>query len=180
MPKIFISLILLGLSLVLGVIFLWPRYQEINNLQIEIGYIEQEIENRDKYYQQLADISKELEKHQEELAKIDSALPSEFSAPALLKFLQKVAPENGLILTTVSSFSVQPSPQKADIKEIQGSLELSGSYSSLKNFLKALEKSARLIEVDSISFSTSQKKEGEIVEISEIFNFQLGIKTNSD
>lgn len=176
MPKISISFILLALSLTVGVIFLWPRYQEMDNLQIKIANMEQEIQNLDKYYQQLSAISKKLDEHQEELTKIDSALPSEFSAPSFLRFLQKVAPENGLILTSAGPFSAQPLSQKADIKEIQGSLELSGSYSSLKNFLKALEKSARLIEVDSISFSVPKTEEGEI---SEIFNFQLGIKTYS-
>lgn len=179
MPRIFISFILLGISLVLGIIFLWPHYQELDNLQIKIDNKKQEIQNRDKYYKELSSLSEKLDEYQEELVKIDSALPSEFSMPSLLKFLQKIAPENGLILTTVSSFSIQPSPQRMDIKEIQGSLKLSGSYPSLKNFLKALEKSARLIEVDSISFSVSQKKEDETVEISEIFNFQLEIKTNS-
>ena len=132
-----------------------------------------------KSYEQAFKSSKKLDEHQEELTKIDSALPSEFSAPSLLKFLQKIAPENGLVLTAVSSSLAQPLSQRNDIKEIQSSLSLSGSYSSLKNFLKVLEKSARLIKIDSVSFSTSQKKEGETAEISKIFDFQLEVKTYS-
>lgn len=179
MPRIFISFILLGISLVLGVIFFWPRYQELDNLRVQIENEKQEIQNQNEYYQELSLISKELDKHREELTKIDSALSLNPPLLSLLKYLQKIAPENGLILTGISSFLTKPIPERADIKEIQGSLKLSGSYSSLKNFLKTLEKSARLIEVDSISFSASQNKEGETVEISEIFNFSLSIRTKS-
>lgn len=179
MPRILISFILFGISLVFGVIFFWPRYQELDSLQVQIENKRQEIKNQDKYYQELSLISKELDEHQEELTKINSALSFNPPLPSLLKYLQKVAPENGLILASISSFSIQPLPERADIKEIQGSLKLSGSYPSLKNFLKTLEKSARLIEVDSVSFSVFQKKEGETVEISEIFNFSLSIRTKS-
>jgi len=181
MPRILISFILIGLSVIFGVLFLWPRYQELNNLWAQIKNKELEIQYQNEYYQELNSLSQKLEERQEGLAKIDSALPSKPRLPSLLKFFQKTASENGLILTSAGEFSIKSLPE-ANLKEIQNSLNLSGSYPALKNFLRALEKSARLIEVDSISFSASRLPATPGVpeaRISEIFNFQLKIKTYS-
>jgi Tfp pilus assembly protein PilO len=183
MPRILISAILIGLSIFLAVIFLWPRYQEFHNLLIQIENKEQEIQYQAEYYQALASVSEKLKEHQAKLEKIDLALPTGLEQSLiLLKLLQKIASENGLILTSISPLSIKPLPQNARLKEIQGTLELTGSYPALRNFLRALEKSARLIEVDNISFSTPRPllvPGGPEVEASDIFNFQLAIRTKA-
>lgn len=179
MPKTIISIILLGLSLVLGVIFVWPHYQKLIGVQLKVDHKKLEIKNLDEYYQGLSSLSKKLDEHQDGIARVDSALSNNPPLPSLLRLLQKTSSENGTILGENSSFSIEPFPERFGIQEIHGSLELSGSYPSLENFLRALEKSSRLITVDNISFSVSQKKEGEIAEISEIIKFTLGIKTYS-
>ena len=182
MPRIFISIILFGLSFVLGVVFLWPQYQEINNLLLRIENTELNIRYQEEYYKELLVLDEKLGEYQEDITKIDSALPPDILPTTFLKFLQKITSENGLILTGVSSFSSKPVPGKIDIKEGEASLSLAGSYSALKNFLVTLEKSARLIEVDSISFGASpsqfgpEETEGEV---SETFGFQLRIKIHS-
>jgi len=57
-------------------------------------------------------------------------------------------------------------------------LSLSGFYESFKNFLKKIEKSARLIEVEKISFSKGESKKIEGMEGEEgILNFNLTLKT---
>lgn len=186
MPKILISIILFGLSIFLGVIFLWPQYQELHNLQLKIQNIDLDIRYEEEYYEELSFISKQIDDYQKEISNIDSALPFNPSKPSLLRFLQKITSENGLILTNVGSFSVKPLSVEANTKEIQTSLGLVGSYPAFKNFLAVLEKSARLIEIDNISFSTSRflpvpgvpgEAESEIP--SDIFSFQLNIRTNS-
>jgi Tfp pilus assembly protein PilO len=86
--------------------------------------------------------------------------------------LQKAAPENGLLLNSIGSVSTKPSTSKPEIKEtVIGPLKLSGSYPSLKNFLVALEKNSRIIEVENISFSVP--KEGDL------FDFGITIKVYS-
>ena len=54
---------------------------------------------------------------------------------------------------------MSPSPQTtlAKLKETQIKLQLVGSYPSLKSFLSDLEKSSRIIEVDSLSFATPEE-----------------------
>lgn len=182
MPKILISVILIGLSLFLGIVFLWPKYQELNNLEEEITNIDLDIQYQDEYYKQLAITSERLNEHQAGLTKIDSALPYNPPEISLLKFLQDKASENGLIPSRLSELSVKPLPERSDIKEIQVSLELFGSYPALKNFLIALEKSSRLIEIEAISISTlaALPAPGKTeAKPSDIFSFELTIKTQS-
>ena len=44
-----------------------------------------------------------------------------------------------------------------EIRETGTNLVVAGSYSSFKNFLSTLEKTARMIELESISFSTLEE-----------------------
>lgn len=171
MPRILISIILFVITILIGIFLVWPNYLKFQNFQQQIKNKETELQYLEEYYQDLADLSEKLKGYQEELSKIDSALPESPDLPSFANFFQKTASENGLILKSLGSFSINPLAQKTEIKEISFSPELSGSYSSFKNFLKALEKSSRMIEVENISFSSP--KEGEI------FDFKLEIKTHS-
>ena len=175
MPKALIGAILIAITLLLGVVFLWPNYQRYQILRTEIKYKETEIANEAKYYEKLKSFSEAIKSQKEEIEKIDSALPSGPAiTPDLFKFLQKTASENGLV---VKGIDVSLEAQKADnsaTKDISLTVQLYGSYPSFKNFLKALEESSRLIEVGTISFSSPQK-EDEL----QLFNFDVGIKAHS-
>lgn len=182
MPKIFISIILLGLTLFLGVVFLWPQYQQLHNFQLQVKHTETEIQYQEEYYEDLSSISQKLEEYSEGITKTDSALPSNPRLLSLLKFLQDTTSENGLILGNINPFSISPSSGKDNIQEIKSSLSLTGSYSALKNFLAALRKSARLIEVENISVLSlpSLPISGETeIGVSDVLSFKLTIKTNS-
>jgi len=158
--------------LIIGVFLVFPRCQDLRALRLEIGRRNTELQSKEKHISNLQEASQELEKYQLELSKIDSALPSSPSLPSLFNFLQKVSSQNGLILEEIGSFSVSVPEEKPEIKEISLNLGVSGSYSAFKNFLSTLEKSARLIEIESISFSTPEKKESP-------FSFDLKIKVHS-
>jgi len=173
MPRVLTAIILFALTVLIAVFLLWPKYLKLANTQARIQSKEVELNYKEDYYKELSSISEKLEtEYSEKLKKIDSALPAGSSIPSLYNFLQKTASENGLVLKNVGSFAVSPSTTITGLKEISlSSLGFSGSYPSFKNFLVALEKNSRIIEVENISFSTP--KEGEI------FDFNLTIKTYS-
>lgn len=173
MPRILISTISIALTILIAIFLLWPKYLKLANLEGQIKAKETELKFKAEYYQELSFLSEKLKREfPEELEKISSALPTNPSPPSLYQFLQKTASENGLILKSIGSFSISPSTALPGIKEITlSSLEFSGSYSSFKNFLSALEKNSRIIEVENISFSAPT--EGEMLD------FKLTIKTHS-
>jgi Tfp pilus assembly protein PilO len=94
------------------------------------------------------------------------------SMPFMYGFFKKKASESGLVLKDESFASEKESNYGSGLKEQRFNLEVFGSYLAFKNFLSALEKSARIIEVESVSFSSP--KEGE-----SILPFSLSVKFHS-
>lgn len=158
------------LSLILGVGFLWPKYQDLRNSQKKIEEKKAELQYKEEYFSELNKTSDALKEYSEILQKIDSSLPADPNLPSLFDFLQKVSSQNGLVLKRINPVSTTPF-EDSKIQETHLNLSLSGSYSAFKNFLSTLQKSARLIEIESITFSSPEKEE--------TFNFDLKIKVYS-
>jgi Tfp pilus assembly protein PilO len=122
----------------------------------------EEYKNLENYYQQLREIFEKLKNYQDSLSKIDFALPENPSIPEFFNFIQKLASLSGLSLSKIDSSLIS----EEELKEWKINLSLKGDYNSFKNFLSSLEKSARFIEIDKISFSGENG----------IFDFNLELK----
>ena len=164
MNKLIITAACLVLALVSGFFLTWPKYQALQVLQTNIEAKEAELQSKESYFSQIKEISEDLEGYAESLAKISSALPETPALPSLFNFLQITASQTGLVLEEIILGSVGQG-------EIHVTCRLAGSYPSLKSFLLALESSARLIEVESISFSSPEEGKP--------FTFNLKIKVFS-
>ena len=187
--KLFITIILFGLSFIIGLVFCFPKFQEMRVAQKELESKETELEQKKAYFEEIDILSERLKQYPDELAIIDFSLPDDFSLPFLFDFFEKITSRNGLFLTNINqlsgsqqnsrssrSFAKPEISEEAEsgnnLKESRTALSFSGSYSAFKNFFYSTEKSARLIEVESVSFSLPQDK------IS-VFNFNITVKTNS-
>ncbi|MGB9743595.1 MAG: type 4a pilus biogenesis protein PilO [Minisyncoccales bacterium] len=184
MVKKIIIVISLFLALAIGWFFLWPQYQELKNVRQEIKNKQEELQMIDNYFLKLEKIKSELAQYSsEDLAKLDSALPTNPGSylPALFNYLQKSASQYGLVLKEISSAKINSLKERANLSEVVFNIQLVGSYSSLKNWLSQITKSARIIEIEDLSFAyekvatTEQKKE-----VSEpSFTFKINLKTFS-
>lgn len=159
-------------TITLVFLFLLPTYKEIKSFQFEINQKRMEIKNQEEKISHLNNLLEKLSQYQLELQKINLALPPNPSLPSLFKFLQEKALENSLILEDISTFLITPLEEKERIKQISFEIKLSGSYFAFKNFLSSLEKSARITEIEELSFSAPIKKETPTY-------YQLKIKTYS-
>ena len=179
MSRAIIIIICLSLLLIFAIGAVFSKYQELNLLQLGIKNKNAELQYETEYFSKLSDVSKNLEKYKENLAKINSALPNNPGVPDLLNFLQKTSSQTGLVLKKIGPPSTASSKEKCageknwnpEIQETAFNIAVAGSYSAFKNFLSILEKSSRMIDIESISFSASQE------EIS--FTFNLRLKTYS-
>jgi Tfp pilus assembly protein PilO len=149
---------LLFVILVITIFFVIPEYREFRVSQQNLGKIEAQYNSKVAYYADIDKASRDLRVHQDGLEKIDNALPEKPSIADLVYFLQKKSGESGLIvkdlfLTKFVSLNLENS--SGNLKEIIFSLNLLGTYPSLKNFLFSLETSARLFESDSISLTSA-------------------------
>lgn len=157
--------------ILITVLILWPKFQELKIVQKNIEGKKAEIQVREAYSLKLSEIKAKLEEYQPEFSKINSALPTNPSHLSLLNELQKTSAGSGLILAEISPAAFSPSTDLPGLRESVFSIKVVGSYSSFKNFLSTLEKSARLIEIGGISFSSGEGKGS--------FSFDVKLKTLS-
>lgn len=174
-----ITAILLFASFAIGFFFAFPTYRKWQAVSQDLRNARKEYEYVSEYYADVQKIQDQLRQYESALKKIDAALPSKFSLPALFAYLQLVTSQNGLVIGELKAPVTKASAVNPALKETVGPLNLTGSYDSLKNFLGLLYRNARLIDVRSVSFSAraggeegGEREEG-------IFEFQVGIKTYS-
>jgi len=127
-----IILICLLIPLALGGYFLcWPKYQEFKEKKVEVETKDEEIRKKEEYLLNLEILSEKLLAYEEQLSKIDLALPKDPSVAALFNFFQKTSSENGLILTNIDVgelFSLEAPEER--IQKMPFSFSVSGSYSA--------------------------------------------------
>ena len=165
-----LTILFLMTALVIFSIFIWPEYQRIKSLETKIEEINYQIKNQEDYLSYLKDIDKKIkEEYSVKISLIDYALPEDPNLPLLYDFMFKTCSQNGLILTSISNDVSEPKDEETGKTSL--GLELSGTYSSFKDFISALENSARIFEIESISFSSPEEKDLP-------FDFNLKTMTN--
>jgi len=170
--KTLLIIIILFLVLSLGSLLFLPKYQNLKSSQTTIKDTEQEIKQYQAYFSKIEKTSEELKKYSNALSKIDFALPSEPDLIPVYYFLQKNSAQAGLVFKNIGAAKTAVMEEKPAIQKHTFPVSFAGSYFAFKNFLSVLEKSARLFEVESISFSSPKDKEG-------TFIFNLTISAHS-
>jgi len=162
MPKLLTSAILFLVSFLAFWFLLYPQYQQYQTLNQKISILKNQLSAQKDYFSTLNNLWNNLKAQPDFLKKMDNALPDKFEAEKLVYFLSKNSQENGLLLSDI--LITEPSPQQNEIpsqtseekgepkpKEWRLSLNLVGNYASFENFIKQIEKSASLIEIEKIS-----------------------------
>jgi type IV pilus assembly protein PilO len=171
MSRLNLTIIFFLIVAVMAATLLWPKFQDLQISRKNLEEKKDEFQNKEEYLMKLTGLRNSLKEYQTEFSKIGFALPDNPSLPSLFSYLQETSSESGLVLERISPFSLSSSQNFPGLQETIFSIEVSGVYSSFKNFLSLLEKSARLIEIENISFSSGGDDES--------FAFDLKIKVHS-
>ncbi len=177
--------ILLIITGMMFFLFAWPKYEEFREARITLAKKEAELSGESDYYAKVEKLTVEIDARKDILAKIDDALPTDALIAPMIHFFQKSGVESGLIIKAVtftnSNASAAPpignQALKRDVKEIAFMVNMTGNYRGLKTFLIAIEKSARLFEVDTIALAPLQSLQNP----SQVQNYdiKLQIKTHT-
>lgn len=174
-----ITIAIILFAILLLVFFLVvPEYKTFAGLRMQLGEKRAEFNAKFDYYAAITKSHNDLQAHQEDIKKIDNALPAEPQDPAIGKiiyFLQETARGEGLV---VKNLFLSKSSNSADsdsnlpqaVKDMVFSVDVMGDYPALENFIISLEKSERIFEVTSISFNSQSGPP---------YSFVLQIKTYS-
>lgn len=147
-------------AIIIGAVFLYPKYQDYSALSKQIKQKEKDLQSQQDYLQKLAEINRKVEEKKDLIAKVDSAIPDEPDIPSFLNFLDETAENTGVSLENIEwSEMTSRQGEKQATKQYLVNMQVSGSYFSLKNFLNTLELSARLVEVLNTDFSLAEETE---------------------
>ena len=183
MRKLFIP-ILFFIAFLAAIYLVVPQFSKLENLQVEVANKQDELEQTANYFVNLGHALSELSSYQEYLSNIEASLPAELSLASLLGFFQDELSKNGLILKSIAqntSIAKQRAAQKAiskdksklasTIKEAFIVVNIKGSVSSFESFLRNIERSSRMIEVEQISLKDSKEKMSEITLLIKVFHY---------
>jgi Tfp pilus assembly protein PilO len=165
-----ITAIIFFVILILALFLVVPEYNNFKQLQADLSVQIAERNSKHDYYATIEKIYSDLQETQEDLVKIDDALPGESSLGEVIYFIQESARESALMLKNLSISQITGGVG-SNVKEISLVADVAGSFPSLENFLIALEKSSRILEIVNISFGVAEQ--------GAIQNFSLQIKTFS-
>jgi len=136
---------------------------EISNQQKENFLKAQEsAKNKRQYYSDLKNILVETESYKDAIDSIQASISGEVSLADLIGFFSQKASNNGLTLKSVAptqpGTTQENSQDNTKTPSQSFAISLSGGLGSLENFLKDIESSARLVEVEGISLQKKDEK----------------------
>lgn len=151
---LFIGLLLIA-TLIVGTFLTFPKYKEWSSLYKEVKNVQTEIQNQNNYFASLKKTNQELEKYQDQISKINAALPDDPLISTLGVFLNKKAFENGLVLKNMSVGTTIESQEflarEQSNEEITNSTEDTSASSSTEDASNNQAKESRLVKETNVS-----------------------------
>ena len=170
-----------------------PSWSGVAALRQEAALKKKSIELERQVIDKLNAVNQVLDSQKSNVERLEQAVPSLEFKPEMISIMENLASQNGLNLVRVI---VESAPEdtsartpnsravvaasKEMIKTLTVGVSASGNYGSFKNWLGAVEKSLRLLDVTKISFAVAQKKtaEGELVaDVDPIIDYSVSMKT---
>ena len=196
-PKTLITILLLIFSGVLFFLLVMPKVREVRELASTKTRLQGEVETvREKIVSTKNTIAKFTAIEQGDITRIEAALPKEIDLPNLLVLVESLISSSGLITqdidvlaskpivrraaaqtTSQSAGGISPRFLSAPTEEDRGhavatiAFSMLGTYESFKAFLQDAERSLRIFDVETISFSSPASGQ------SAVFSFSMKMKT---
>ena len=143
----------------------------------EVALKKQTITLEKQVIDKLNSVNQVLDSQKDNVARLEQTIPSEELKPELLSIMENLANQNGLALATIevnaptgdagsrAASRTNENISASSLKTLEITLQVSGTYSSFKSWLEAIEKNLRISDVSNISFAVGEKKsaEGEVI-----------------
>lgn len=198
MFKFATPVILIGVSIGVFLMFTSPFYKEVNSLRSEVTAYNEALNNakaleaeRDKLTQKYSSISPA------NLEKLQKLLPDSVSNIRLILEIEKLAAPYGMVLKDVTYDALKPEAEmeangitnntktnnnnndtlsNKEYKAWDLGFSVQGNYYNFLNFVRSLEKNLRIVDMNSIEFS-SESEGGLSPTSSNNYKYNFKIKT---
>jgi len=175
-----IAIIIIIASILAIVLFAMPRYRNTKVLRTEVAELEDAL---NKAAQLRSERARLLDTYntmtEQDRARLMTLLPDSVDNVKLSIDIEQLAARHGLVLKDANVEEARNVVADAGLANqslgtIEMNLSFLGSYDSFVNFLSDLERSLRIIDVQSIGFQTQQRR-GE--EVNDYYEFSLNVAT---
>ena len=178
--RLILSILMLLASIAGFAVFIVPHYNTISTLRAQEADYQTVLTNARKLKEQRNALVKKYNSFdQAKLGQLATMLPANPENMKLILSLQSVASQYGMVLQNVKIEDPSTDPASQNKPGSQGNSELgtltinfsvAGSYASFTNFVRTIEKSLRMIEIQKVSFSASDPK-------SQNYQYSVAVKT---
>lgn len=167
---------IISLALILGLIaaLIWvvvPKYDAVSALMKEVSILQNDLSKKIEIKQKIDELEARYETYKGQLMKVSKILPAAKDYPGLLVTIQQLTSTAGLLMNDIDIKAEEAAAAKGIIKagktaaaeeeifkKLAISLSVSGSYEQFKSFLGLLETNIRIIDVESVEFTYSDKE----------------------
>lgn len=186
MFKFIIPSILIGVSVAGFFIFIDPMYKGVDVLKQEMTSYDEALNNSKVLEQEKEVLTQKYNLiGAENLDKLQKLLPSSVDNIRLVLEIEKIALAYGMSLKDVRYDAIQSAPSTAvgglgggtrnlsrDYETLNLEFATEGTYSNFLSFIKSLEKNLRIIDISSITFSSSSGSS-----LQDVYKYTFKIKT---
>ena len=156
--RFILSVILLTVSVLGLVFFVWPRYQEFSAARAEAEARRDRLESGQKALAQLRSIQEEVFARQADFDKLSKAIPQDQGLPVLYEHIQQLGTSSGFILESIEGRI--GGELVSGVVVLAFKAEFTGSYAGLKSFLDSIKRSARILYVNTLDISSDSQNPG--------------------
>lgn len=169
--------ILILLLAIIAVIFglMIPFYNQVRGTKNELEKNQKIFIETEETVELIKQLAPKYEAALKEFNQIDSVLPDEEDFSGLIVNFEDMALKGGIFLESIAFQPGTPrstateKPLGLIFKTVGLQLRAMGTYESSKNFIKAIEKNIRLMDIGNIKLNTQERKEG--------FDINIGLGT---
>jgi Tfp pilus assembly protein PilO len=148
--KSLLTPLLLILLIVLGFMWLRPKYEELQNKQAALEVLQQELADTNSQVD-LENSTVDLNLTATDRELLESGIPQGFDQDFLIETIQDIAEDNQIMSISNISFQRSSAETTQQIKAIQMTLNARTNYNNLQNFIEDLENDTRYFNIKSFS-----------------------------
>ncbi|MDP3731110.1 MAG: type 4a pilus biogenesis protein PilO [bacterium] len=164
-----------AIGFILFAILVWPLFYAVVEVREQIEIRNTALEQKKTIIDKIAGLKSMVDSRRTEINQLISVLPKEKKMHEVVVNIEDMANQSGVTLRGFQSAELASLEIDKSHKTIQVDLDGSGSYQSILNFIKLLEKNLRIFDVQgfTVALDTSGTGTGELNLGLKLFTYYL-------
>ncbi len=133
--------------------FAWPFYSDISIIREGIAQISSQATTYSEAIDKVTSIKKSFESKLAETEKIDLMMPQKIQLAEIISATEEITSKTGVKLSKFSANQQKSQAANSEYSLINIEFNLGGTYPVLNNFLSAVEKNIRILDIREINIS---------------------------